>query len=185
MTIKDFQPSISLRPRTVLGFSPRRQADRSFPVRDGAGKLVATVATGTVTSKFLATEPDGQPLCAGQAQGPRWSAIDAAGDEIVTIKHVPFHDPVVLLCGGALRATLTGSAFKQYWVLTGSDETVLLQSEFTVAGHALAADTWTVRSNGELTTAEIIAVVHLHRLKDIRRGRVRFAADVLTLAEMA
>ena len=185
MSNKNFQPSISLRPRTILGFSPHRQADRSFPVRDGAGKLVATVATGTIASKFLAADPDGQPLCAGQAKGARWSAIDADGDEIVTIKHVPFRDPVVLLRGGALRATLTGSAFTQDWALTARLGTVLLRSEFTVAGRGLDTDTWSVRSDGELTTAEVIAVVHLHRLKAVRGGRARFAADILSLAEMA
>lgn len=185
MTDSSFQPRLSLRPRTVLGFSPRRQADRSFPVRDGAGKLVATVATGTVTSKFLATDADGQPLCAGQAKGARWSAIGADGGEIVTVKHVPFRDPVVLLRGGALRATLTGPAFKQDWALTTKLGTVLLRSEFTVAGRHLDADAWSVRSDGELTTVEVIAVVHLHRLKTVRGRRVRFAANVLSLAELA
>lgn len=185
MSANDFQPSISLRPRTIMCFSPRRQADRSFPVRDGAGKLVATVATGTIASKFLATDSAGQPLCAGQARGARWSAIDAAGTEIVWIKHAPFRDPVVLLRGGALRATLTGSAFKRDWALTTKLGTVLLRSEFTVADRGLDADTWSVRSDGELTTAEVIAIAYLHRLKTVRGRRVRFAADVLSLAELA
>ncbi len=185
MTIKDFQPSISLRPRMILGFGSRRQADRSFPVHDGAGKLIASVVTGAVTSKFLATDADGQPMCAGQAKGARWSAIGAGGDEMVLMKHAPFRDPVVLLRGGELSATLTGSAFEQDWALTTKLGTVLLRSEFTVAGRGLDADTWSVRSDGELTTAEVIAVVHLHRLKTVRGRRVRFAADVLSLAELA
>lgn len=66
---------------------------------------MASIATGTVMSKFLASGPLGEPICAGQAKGARWSAIDATGTEIASIRHVPFREPVVSLRGGKLRAS--------------------------------------------------------------------------------
>jgi len=149
---------------TVFGFDDRRVRDGAYSVLAPDGSPVAEVSPSFWLSRFRAGDSDGAALCSGKARlVGGWIAHDPAGAEIVRLRVRPFGHHRTSLRAGAISCRSIGRAFTREWYLQAADGRILLRATGN-SGLNYPMDVWAVETDGDLTLAEVVAVIELHRL---------------------
>jgi hypothetical protein len=158
---------LSNSPPEVLLFPDRKQQGR-FPVRDGAARVVAQIATSWTGMSFAAIDSTGEQLCAGSTRGlglsGRWRATNSAGAWLLSVTKGFSRSAAELTLARGGVFVLRGSARRRDFAVTDVEARTVLAAAPLTSAWSLHPYDFAIEQGRDFNLAEIVALVQIWRM---------------------